>query len=99
MLMYKLLLFLKKTDDDQVINHFKEYTIQFLSDLAGKRIEIAKVDSNLLLEEKYSYFCEISASSKDKWNQMMNTKEGKALNKDMMEFHQFITAIFVDYGS
>lgn len=95
--MYKLLLFLKKTKDEHVINHFKKYTVKFLSDLAGKEIKIAAVDSNLLLEEKYSFFCEISAGSKDEWNQMMNTAEGKALNKDMMEFHKFITAIFVDY--
>ena len=95
--MYKLLLFLNKTDDGQVINHFKEYTAKFLSDLAGEEIPIAEVESNLLLDQKFLYFCEVGVESKEKWDQMMNSKEGRTLSKDLMEFHQFVTAIFVDY--
>ncbi|MEO8398303.1 MAG: hypothetical protein ABI550_00665, partial [Ignavibacteriaceae bacterium] len=73
------------------------YTLKYLSELMGKDIKSGEVESNLLLEEKYSKFCEVSVSSKDEWDKLMNSKEGKALNKDMADFHQSVTAIFVNY--
>ena len=95
--MYKLLLFLNKTDDEQVLNHFNEYTVKHLSEIAGEEIKIASVESNLLLDQKFSKFCEVTAESKDMWDKLMNTKAGRELNKDLMDFHQSVTLIFVDY--
>jgi len=97
--MYKLLLFLKKTSEENILNHFKDFTVKYLSDVAKKEIKIAKVESSLLLDQKYSLYCDIEVESKDAWDLMMNTKEGRLLNKDLMEFHQNVTAIFVDYSS
>jgi hypothetical protein len=96
--MYKLLIFLKKTDEEKIITPFKESTLKYLSDLTGKEVKAGKVESNLLLEEKYSYFCEVEFSSKDEWDEKINTKEGRIFNKHLMDFHQNITAIFVDYN-
>lgn len=95
--MYKLLLFLNKTDDEQILNHFNEYTVKHLSGIAGEEIKIASVESNLLLDQKFSKFCEITTESKDMWDKLMNTKAGRELNKDLMDFHQSVTLIFVDY--
>ncbi len=62
--MYKLLLFLHKTDNNENIqNHFLEFTLKYLSDMAGKEIIAADVESNPLLEQKYSKFCELSVES------------------------------------
>ncbi len=97
--MYKLLLFLHKTDNNEVISHFNEFTVKYLSDLTGQSVKLADVESNLLLDVKYSKFCEITVDSKNSWDKMMNSKEGRLLNKDLMDFHQFITLIFVDYGN
>ncbi len=95
--MYKLLLFLKKTNDEQIQNHFNEYTIKHLSQIAGEEIEIAEVESSLLLEEKYSKFCEVTSASKEEWDKKMNSIYGRELNKDLMDFHQYVTVIFVEY--
>lgn len=96
--MYKQLFFLHKTEDDKALAHFREVIVKSLSELAGKEITLAKVDSNLLLDQKYSYVCEIEFESKDKMNELMNSKTGKQLNKALMDFHQLITVISINYS-
>lgn len=96
--MYKQIFFLHKTDDDKALSHFKEVVIETLSQLTGKDIKLAKVESNLLLEQKYSYCCEVEFESLDKMNELMNTKEGKQLNKSLMDFHKLITVISINYN-
>ena len=95
--MYKMLMFLKKSDDPGVENHFKNFTLPILNELTGNEIKAAKVESSLLLEQKYNWYCEISIDSKNDWDKMMATTEGKKLNKDLMDFHQNIDLIFVNY--
>lgn len=96
--MYKLILFLKKTDQENIQTHFIEYTVKYLADVVNKEVKIAKVESNLLMDIKYSLFCEIEVESKDIWDSLMNTSVGKKLNKDLMDFHHNISAVFVDYN-
>lgn len=96
--MYKQIFFLHKTDDDKALSHFKEVVIETLSQLTGKDIKLAKVESNLLLEQKYSYCCEVEFESLDKMNELMNTKEGKQLNKSLTDFHKLITVISINYN-
>jgi uncharacterized protein (TIGR02118 family) len=98
MLMYKLLIFLHKTEDDKALPHFREVILKHVSDLTGSEVKLAKVESNLLLDQKYSYFCEMIFESKEKMDEMLNSKSGKQLNKDLMNFHQLITIISVNYN-
>lgn len=95
--MYKMLVFLKRTDEESVINHFNKYTINYLTKFAGEKIEIGTVESNLLTEEKYDKFCEVTMESKDVMDEKLASPEGKELQKDLADFHQFITFIFVNY--
>lgn len=95
--MYKLLLFLKKTSEEQVFDHFKEFTLEHLSDLAGKKIIAGEVESSLLLDTKYSHFCELEVESKERMDNLLNSKHGKELNKDLMNFHEYVDVIFVDF--
>jgi hypothetical protein len=95
--MYKLLLFLHKSDEEKVLEHFNDYTLKYLSEISGEKVEAATVESSLLLEQKFSKFCEVSVESKEIWDEKMNSDSGRELNKDLMDFHQFITVIFVDY--
>ena len=97
--MYKLLFFLHKSDDDSLQQHFKDITIKNLSKITGKEVKIAEVENNLLLEEKYSHFCEIAASSRYEMDKLLNTRTGKELNKDLMDFHSDITVITINYGN
>ena len=95
--MYKQLFFLHKSDNDKALPHFKDVILAHLSEVSGKKINIAKVESNLLLDKKFSYFCEVEFESKNKMNELMNSKAGKQLTKDLMDFHQMITMISINY--
>ncbi|MDP2364078.1 MAG: hypothetical protein Q8M94_09945 [Ignavibacteria bacterium] len=95
--MYKQLFFLHKSENDKALSHFKDVILAHLSKVSGKKINIAKVESNLLLDQKYSYFCEVEFDSKNKMNELMNSKAGKQLTKDLMDFHQMITVISINY--
>jgi hypothetical protein len=95
--MYKQLFFLHNSENEKALPHFKDVILAHLSELSGKHIDLAKVESNLLLDQKYSYFCEVEFESKDKMNELMNSKTGKQLTKDLMDFHQMITMISINY--
>ena len=95
--MYKIMFLLNKTNDEDINNHFKEFTLKNISALAGTDVPAGVVDSNLLLDQKYSLMCELSASSKEEMDIKMNSPEGKALNKDLMNFHHHLTIIAVNY--
>ena len=96
--MYKLLFVLHKTDDEEDIQFFKDNTVKKLEGIIGKDVGIAVVESNLLLEQKYNYYCEISAPSKEEMDRIMHSKAGKELNKSLMDFHKNITVIAVNYN-
>lgn len=96
--MYKLLIFLHKPIDEKNLNHFKDYTLKLFSEITDQEIKLAQVESNLLVEQKYSYFCEIIFQSKDQMDIMMNSKAGVELNKNLMDFHQHLTIINVNYN-
>jgi len=95
--MYKQLFFLHKSENDKALPHFKDVILPHLSELSGQKIILAKVESNLLLDQKFSYFCEVEFESNDKMNELMNSKTGKQLTKDLMDFHQMITVISINY--
>jgi hypothetical protein len=95
--MYKIIFLLNKTGDEDINNHFKEYTLKNISALAGEEVPAGTVESNLLLDQKYSLMCELSAPSKEEMDIKMNSAEGKALNKELMNFHQHLTIIAVNY--
>ena len=95
--MYKFLFFLKKTDEEKILEHFNKFILKGISSVAGTEIIAANVESNLLVEEKYSKFCELTAESKEEMDKKMSSPEGKAFNKSLMDFHQFVTVIPVNY--
>lgn len=95
--MYKMLMFLKKTDDKNIEKHFRDFTLPILRELTGKEIRTAKVESSLLIDQKYKFFCEVTVDSKYEWDKLMSAGEGKKLNKDLMDLHQSMDIIFVNY--
>ena len=95
--MYKVLVFLKKTNEEKVIDHFKDFLAKYFSDLTGKELSIGEVESNPLLEVKYSLFFEIEIESKEKWEKLIGFEAGENLKKDLIEFHKYITIIFINY--
>lgn len=96
--MYKLLLFLKKTDEKQALEHFKDFTLKYLSELAKREIKAGKIESSLLLDKKYTHFCELETGSKEEMDALLSTRAGKELNNDLMNFHEFVDIIFVAYN-
>jgi len=96
--MYKLLVFVKKNNEEKVIDHFKNYSLKYLSEVSGKEVKLGEVESSLLLDQKYSHFCEFEAESKSEMDRLMSSKAGKQLNNDLMDFHQNIDILFVDFN-
>lgn len=95
--MYKVLVFLKKTNEEKIINHFKDFLAKYFSDLTGKKLSIGQVESNPLLEIKYSLFFELEIESKEKWEKLLGSEAGENLKNDLIEFHKYITIIFINY--
>jgi hypothetical protein len=94
--MYKILIFIIKSDSD-FVNYFNQNFIPLLSDINGDEVKLANVESNLLLDLKYSHFCEITASSKDEMDKKLNSASGRKLGKLLMELHQKLSVINVSY--
>ena len=95
--MYKVLVFLNKIKEEEIIDHFSNYTVNYLSNLCGKELRIGKVESNPLLEFKYSHFVELEFNSKEEWEKILGSEKGEELEKDLLEFHKYITIIFINY--
>ena len=95
--MYKVLVFLKKTNDEEVIHHFRNFLVKYFSDLVGKDLPIGSVESNPLLEIKYSLFIELELESKENWEMLFVSEAGENLEKDLIEFHKYINIIFINY--
>lgn len=94
--MYKILIFIIKSDLD-FVNYFINNFLPLLSDINGEEVKLAKVESNLLLDLKYSHFCEITANSKDEMDRKLNSSSGRKLGKLLMELHQKLSVINVSY--
>lgn len=96
--MYKILFLLKKNKDPLIREHFDKFILKYLSEISGSEIKAAAVESNILLEQKYDSFCELTASSKEEMDKMMSTEAGKNLNEDLADFHKHIDLITVNYN-
>ena len=63
----------------------------------GKDLPIGSVESNPLLEIKYSLFIELEVESKENWEKLFVSEAGENLEKDLIEFHKYINIIFINY--
>jgi len=96
MIMYKILIFILK-GDEEFVNYFTQNFIPLLTEINGKEVKLGEVESNLLLDVKFSHFCEISANSKDEMDQKLNSASGRKLGKLLMELHHKISVINVSF--
>ena len=96
--MYKILFFLHKSNDDGIIDFFNKIIVKKLGEVIGKVVSVAEIESNLLLEQKYSLYCEISTNKKEEMDELMNSRAGKELTKELTDFHQNLTVITVNYN-
>lgn len=97
--MFKQLFFLHKSENDKALPHFKDVLLNHFKQITNKNILLAKVDSNLLLDQKYSYYFEVEFESKDKMDELMNSSSGKLISRALMDYHQIITIINIDFNN
>ncbi len=95
--MYKLILFLKKNDDESVISNFNR-SVELLSTLNKSEVAIAHVEPSLLSGEKYLYYCEFITLSKERMDELMASPEGREFNKIAGVLHNFLSVFFINYG-
>lgn len=97
--MYKLLIFIHKSKENKFINFFRNSFLPLLTEIEGKEVKLADVENNLLLDQKYSHFCELTAKNKDEMDTKLSSSAGRSLSKLLMESHQHITVITVNFQS
>lgn len=95
--MYKILVFLHQTSNEDIVEHFNSFTVKYFSELVNQELKVGKVESNPLLEMKFSLFVQIDFESKTKWEELIGSAKGEKLEKDLIDFHKYLTIIFIDY--
>lgn len=96
--MYKILIFLKKSEDESVLVRFTSSTVPKLESLSGQKIKPAEIEGAVLSQEKFSMFCEASFEKKEELDMLMQTPEGKELNKDIAGFGGYISVFYANFG-
>lgn len=95
--MYKMLLMIKDTADEELLNIFRENTLSHLEKAAGKKIQVGKIDGAKLNEEPYNKVYEITFESKHEMDKILASVEGRKFNRNITSFTQHISIFFVDY--
>lgn len=94
--MYKMLLFLKHTDDESVTLHFTNSTLPALGRLLNRELIASDIDGGKLTKEGFIKFCEASFASKEEMGRLMQSPAGKEFNKDLSGYHNFLSVFFTD---
>lgn len=97
--MYRLMIFLKKTDNEPLVNHFKDVILKYLREMSGQDIELAKVEGSSFMEDKYRYYCEISADSKEDIDKMMVSPIGRKFTREITSFVNDIVMFYANYNT
>jgi hydroxymethylpyrimidine/phosphomethylpyrimidine kinase len=95
--MINVLYFLHGNADDEAKEFFYNQLRKVLSDLIREEIKIGTIENSFLLENKYISMYTVKFEDKDIMNEMMVSGKGKELNRTIMNFHNFITIIVVNY--
>lgn len=95
--MYKMLLMIKDTADEELLNIFRENTLSHLEKAAGKKTQVGKIDGAKLNEEPYNKVYEITFESKHEMDKILASVEGRKFNRNITSFTQHISIFFVDY--
>ena len=97
LLMDKLVLLLKFTDNNDLIESFMTKIPGYLSSFAGKEIKAGIVEGDILSGSKYIRLCEVEAESQDAIQRFLQTSEGRQLNIEISGFNELIVPLFVKY--
>ncbi len=91
------MIFLKKTENEPLKNHFKRELVERLREVSGQNIKIAKVEGSLLTSEKFDYYCEINAESKDQIDKMLASPAGKKLSREISAYVNELVMFYADF--
>ncbi len=96
--MYKMLIFLKKDSDAPIVEDFKNRLVPYLETMTNSKVKIGKIDGSAMLEDKFSYFCEINMPTKDEFDKIMASSEGKKFSRGIVNFIHHISIFYVDFN-
>lgn len=96
--MYKILLMIKDSANDELIKYFRNDVIIHLEKAAGVKIQLGDVDGAKLNPEPYIKICEIVFKTKDEMDKALSTPDGKKFNRNLTSFIQHVSVFFIDYG-
>lgn len=93
--MYKLILLLKKTDDNNPKSTFCELLPSKLKDFHNK-IFTGKVESSVLLDKQFEFYIEIVTNTKEEMDNLFASKDGKEINRILETISPFVTPLLIN---
>lgn len=96
--MYKLVVMIKDSADDELIRTFRESVLIHLEKAAGQNLRIGKIDGAKLNEDPYYKICEFEFPSKLEMDKALASNDGKKFNRNLTSFFQHVSIFFIDYG-
>lgn len=97
--MYRLMIFLKKTDNEPLVNHFKDVILKYMREMSGQNIALGKIEGSSFMEDKYLYFCEISADLKEDIDKMMVSPIGRKFIREITSFVNDVVMFYANYNT
>jgi hypothetical protein len=95
--MYKTIFFIHKSDDKETREIIINNVIPSFSKIFNQEILLGKIESNLLNDLKFEFCFEVTAGSKDEFDKLMNSEEGKKINKELAGIFKNITVYPVNF--
>jgi hypothetical protein len=95
--MYKLLVLLKQTDDKDTLEAFSGKVKNYLSELSGKEIKTGEIEPDILSGSKYIKSYELETTSQETVQQLLQTKTGRELSAELLNFSSSIIPLFINY--
>ena len=95
--MYKMFVFLKKTDDEEIKKIFKTNTVKMLEELGAKESHLAEVENSAMLEDKYSMLFELTTDTRDEMNELMTGQKGREFTLHVSKLSNNLMVMFANY--
>jgi len=95
--MYKMMIFLNKTRDEESYENFIEFFVTPLEEIAGSKIPVAKIEGAAMAGEKYTHYCEINTDTRDEMDKLFATPEGRNFTKTIQNFLGRVTLFYSNF--
>lgn len=95
--MYKLMIMIKKSAGEDLVEHFKNSPLKHLEEASGQKMKIAEIEGAAMMEEPYEKICELTVNSKEELDRILVSPNGKKFNREMVGLMNHFALFFINY--